>query len=188
MTETYHLEFCWGVSRGRDSYGYNICSLKVDGVKASSCNGGGYDMRGTVLGNWLARTFPKKLLRLRPEDTGGKPLYGLAFHDPKFDPWKMKVRPEDVSCLIPQACVGKTLREVKEKNFGVVDLAAYQAFYRASSPWSTRRHRVPQINGAYGVSSVERIGEAIGLKFMRLDRNGRFWRVTVGRRKRMSHG
>ena len=45
------LTFKWTVSRGRDSYGYNIVTLRVDGDKVSSCNGGGYDMKGTCLGN-----------------------------------------------------------------------------------------------------------------------------------------
>lgn len=58
------LEFKWGVSRGRDSYGYNICSLYVDGIKVSSCNGGGYDMKGTALGNWVASVFAKRLTRI----------------------------------------------------------------------------------------------------------------------------
>lgn len=58
------LEFKWGVSRGRDSYGYNICSLYVNGDKVSSCNGGGYDMKGTALGNWVAKAFAKRLTRI----------------------------------------------------------------------------------------------------------------------------
>ncbi len=66
--DKYILEYKWTVSRGRESYGYNICSLYVDGKKVSSCNGGGYDMKGTALGNWIARKFEKELLALKPED------------------------------------------------------------------------------------------------------------------------
>ena len=47
------LEFIWTVSRGRETYGYNICSLYSNGVKVSSCNGGGYDMQGVCLANYL---------------------------------------------------------------------------------------------------------------------------------------
>ena len=38
------LKFKYTTSRGRDSYGYNICSLWVDGEKKASTCGGGYDM------------------------------------------------------------------------------------------------------------------------------------------------
>ena len=60
-----HLEFKWTVSRGRDSYGYNICTLRADWRLAARCNGGGYDMKGTNLGNWLASEFAGRLLRLK---------------------------------------------------------------------------------------------------------------------------
>lgn len=62
------LEFKWTVSRGRDTYGYNICSLYVDGQKVSACNGGGYDMKGTALGNWIARTYADRLCALSEQD------------------------------------------------------------------------------------------------------------------------
>lgn len=48
--KTKVLQFKWTISRGRDTYGYNICSLYVDGKKVSGCSGGGYDMMGTCLG------------------------------------------------------------------------------------------------------------------------------------------
>jgi hypothetical protein len=34
--------------------------------KVSSCNGGGYDMKGTALGNFIARAFSAELLKLKP--------------------------------------------------------------------------------------------------------------------------
>jgi len=58
---TKSLEFRWTVSKGRDTYGYNICSLWVDGVKVSSCNGGGYDMQGTAFAEWLQDNFQDRL-------------------------------------------------------------------------------------------------------------------------------
>jgi hypothetical protein len=66
--KTKTLEIKWTVSRARDTHGYNICTLYVDGRKAAACNGGGYDMKGTVLGNWLASAFADRLLKLKPED------------------------------------------------------------------------------------------------------------------------
>lgn len=67
-TRTYSLEFKWTVSRGRDTYGYNICTLYVDGRKVSRCNGGGYDMKGTCLGTWIAQEFADELRALTPAD------------------------------------------------------------------------------------------------------------------------
>lgn len=61
------LEFKWGTSRGRDTYGYTICTLYTDGSKVSSCNGGGYDMKGTALGRYIARAYADRLNALRPE-------------------------------------------------------------------------------------------------------------------------
>lgn len=58
------LNFKWTVSRGQDTYGYNICSLYVDGVKVASCNGGGYDMQGTVFAEYLNQNYSEQLERL----------------------------------------------------------------------------------------------------------------------------
>jgi hypothetical protein len=49
-----HLNISWSVSRGQDTYGYNICRLDDTRTgKRYHLNGGGYDMIGTVLGDWL---------------------------------------------------------------------------------------------------------------------------------------
>lgn len=62
------LEFRWTVSRGRDTYGYNICTLYADGERVARCNGGGYDMKGTVFGDFIAKRYADRLLALRAED------------------------------------------------------------------------------------------------------------------------
>ncbi len=61
VSETY-LAVRWSTSRGRDTYGYNICSV-TDQVtsKRYSCNGGGYDMLGTSFGEWLTETYQNAL-------------------------------------------------------------------------------------------------------------------------------
>ena len=56
------LVLSWSISRGRDTSGYNICRL-------DSCNtgkryrtmGGGYDMVGAALGEWLTREHQDEL-------------------------------------------------------------------------------------------------------------------------------
>lgn len=58
---TKQLHFKWTISRGRDTYGYNICTLLVEGEKVGKTCGGGYDMQGTVLGQWLQNEFQYEL-------------------------------------------------------------------------------------------------------------------------------
>ena len=56
------LDLSWSVSRGRDTYGYNICRLDdCTTGKRYRTSGGGYDMVGTVFGKWLAETFQDEL-------------------------------------------------------------------------------------------------------------------------------
>jgi rubredoxin len=62
------IEIIWGTSRGRNTYGYTTCTLRENGKRIAACNGGGYDMRGTVLGNWLTYAYRDRLLALRPQD------------------------------------------------------------------------------------------------------------------------
>ncbi len=57
-----NLHFRWTVSRGRDTYGYNICTLLVDGEKKGKCMGGGYDMTGTAFGEWIEKDYQPQLL------------------------------------------------------------------------------------------------------------------------------
>ena len=63
-----HLRLSWSISRGNETYGYNICRL--DDTKAGrrfKCMGGGYDMVGTCFGDWLENTHQEKLLALVKE-------------------------------------------------------------------------------------------------------------------------
>lgn len=61
----YRLSLSWSTSRGRDTYGYNICRLDVQqGTESPTryrCNGGGYDMVGTVVGKWIQDNFQERL-------------------------------------------------------------------------------------------------------------------------------
>ena len=162
------LEFKWTVSRGRDTYGYNICTLYVDGRKVARCNGGGYDMQGTCLGNFIASHYRDRLNALpesvfeghRRNGQNVKELYGLTYHDPNFDPGKAIV--EHAPVFGGEADSGKTVAELEAQNKSL-GLERYQAFYKASSNVPTERHTEPLIDGACGMSSVERIANAIGL-------------------------
>ena len=55
------LEIKWSISRGRDTDGYNICSLWTRTGKVASCMGGGYDMTGTCLGDYIQNAYQKEL-------------------------------------------------------------------------------------------------------------------------------
>lgn len=80
-------QFKYTVSRGAETYGYNICTLYINGEKVSSCNGGGYDMRGTALGDWIEVQWPDEIKALpasfRDKKGFQKGFYGLTHRDGK---------------------------------------------------------------------------------------------------------
>lgn len=89
-----YLHLSWSVSRGIETYGYNICRLDDNATnKRYKCMGGGYDMVGTVIGQWLADQYQDRLRdlavtyqeRLQPYgSTNWKQipgLYGITFRD-----------------------------------------------------------------------------------------------------------
>ena len=61
-----HLSLSWSVSKGRYTYGYNICRLddRNNGHRFRTI-GGGYDMIGTVFGEWLQHYYQKELLEIK---------------------------------------------------------------------------------------------------------------------------
>ena len=73
------LQFKWTTSRGKDSYGYNICSLWIGRHKVASCNGGGYDMQGTAFGEWIQDNFQDRLKKIDAEK-----YYGLKFYSKDY--------------------------------------------------------------------------------------------------------
>lgn len=162
------FEVKWTVSRGRETYGWNICTLwnaPLWGKRKAlaRCNGGNYDMEGTVWGTWLETTFPDRLRKLTKE------YYGLTFHDPEYDPG---------TCVLDD---GRTVQEAEAAgdSFG---LDRYRAFYGASSKVPTERHRIPLIDGACGCRSMEELGRAIGVtwKIIYTSKNRDFYEVTIG--------
>jgi len=171
------LEFKWGVSRGRDTMGDNICSLYVDGEKVSSCNGGGYDMRGTSLGHYIERAFAQRLIKLeipmnRRNGQDIQEYYGLTFHDPGFDPGKAIIGQDCTDRTFSGKSEGKTVEQA-EKDGDTAGLERYQAFYSASSKTPDEKHRIPLIDGACGMSSVEKIMNAINLSLEFVTQRGK---------------
>lgn len=83
-----HLSISWSVSRGQDTYGYNICRLdSYNTGKRYRCIGGGYDMIGTVFGDWLEDEYQERLHKFfaTQEKTEGysnvKNFYGARIRD-----------------------------------------------------------------------------------------------------------
>ncbi len=59
--ENYYLKIKVTTSRARDTYGWNIVTLWDDDVRYST-KGGGYDMFGTVIGDWLFTKYKNRLI------------------------------------------------------------------------------------------------------------------------------
>lgn len=65
MTKEHTLHITFGTSRGRDTYGYTVVTLREAGQVKARCNGGGYDMRGTVFADWLQAEYQDRLMTIR---------------------------------------------------------------------------------------------------------------------------
>lgn len=83
-----HLTLSWSISRARDTYGYDVCLLddRLTG-KRYRCNGGGYDMIGTVFGEWLQDVYQKELsalLQSKPYELGQYGTCAAAKSHPEF--------------------------------------------------------------------------------------------------------
>ena len=140
------LKFKYTTSKGRDTYNYNICSLWVDGEKQSSTCGGGYDMKGKALGNWIARKFQNELLEFKEE------FYGLKFYDPNWQP--------STECLE---------KEKKDELTKLTGLARYQDFYKQSSNLPTEKHTHATLDGACGFGCMTAILKNIGYSLKYVD-------------------
>jgi hypothetical protein len=60
-----YLTIKWTVSRARDTYGYNVCTLTDTRGRKVRCDGGGYDMTGTALGDYLGAWHQGELLAIK---------------------------------------------------------------------------------------------------------------------------
>lgn len=143
----HELRITYGTSRGRDTYGYTLVSLREYGRKVATCNGGGYDMRGTVFGEWLEKTYGERLLKLA------------------------KAKPRAFSQYNWNGVDGADSRYVSVAADRKVELygGTYYANGQGKSEYHTARAPFVSLNGACGFRSMQRIAEAIGLKVRILD-------------------
>lgn len=105
LVENFHsFSLKWSTSRGRDTYGYRVCTMylnRYEGneLKVSSCNGGGYDLAGTALGDWMQVYFQEELKKLSSDIGSNTPwntrgtFYGLSFYDQKRNKRRKNWRP-----------------------------------------------------------------------------------------------
>lgn len=117
-----HLTISWSVSRGRDTYGYNICRLDDrQSGKRYRCSGGGYDMIGKVFGDWLEEVYQSELVALVAN--------------------------------LPQIPYGTTKRKQIAEDIN-------PSFYGLT----IREDGSVSLDGACGISSMQRIARALGLE------------------------
>ena len=144
-------KFKWAVSKARDTYGYNVCTLYVDNKKVARCNGGGYDMEGTCFGRYLQQEFSDRLVKLTTQYTG------LRFNDPDFDPGQVVID-------------GMTIDEREQTGISL-GLERYQADHSASLPIPTERHHVPLLDGGCGMDEMFKIANAIGIDVLYIEKS-----------------
>lgn len=78
-TQINKLMLSWAVSKGSNTLGYNICRLddRNNGRRFRTI-GGGYDMVGTVFGNWLEHNYQPELLKIKDSA-----FYGMTYRADK---------------------------------------------------------------------------------------------------------
>lgn len=86
--QIHSVSISWGISRGRETYGWNICKATSNQTgKAYRTTGGGYDMLGTVIGEWFAAEYQTHLQALVHANLDGFVKYGSngsTLHNPSF--------------------------------------------------------------------------------------------------------
>jgi hypothetical protein len=116
-----NLAIKWTVSRGQDTYGYNICSLWTNGTKVASCMGGGYDMQGTSLGIYLECAYQPELQAwVTAHSSELVPAYGDVMKHPDY--YGMTIHPSGkagISVSLDGGCGYEAMRRVAEDILGL---------------------------------------------------------------------
>jgi len=125
LRENWRLEtltFNWTTSRAWNSRGWNICTLKgFKGDKIASTCGGGYDMKGTVLGEMINKYFTHELKKLVANsgsmDTPSG-FYGLSHYNPNAKTSKRRFLKRATSytrTYVDGGCGFDSMRRILEK-------------------------------------------------------------------------
>ena len=123
------LTLSTGTSRGRETDGYTIVRLLDETTgKRYRCMGGGYDMQGTVFGEWLQDVYQRELREIA--DQAYSRTVAALNTDNSRDPFTLE-------------------RTVNEHGLYGMSLRADGSVY---------------LDGACGMSSMERIAKALQLR------------------------
>lgn len=114
MIEPTYLSVKRTTSRGRDTYGYNICTVTDQETgKKYRCNGGGYDLLGRSVGNWLEDRYQDELLAIKDQaythwipsedgpwdqNTNRGGLYGMNYYGPNDSGRAVRVSLDGGAC------------------------------------------------------------------------------------------
>ncbi len=116
------LKFRWGTSRGRDTWGYTVCTLTdTHGNRLAQTIGGGYDMMGTCIGELINKYFGnelKKLVANFGSDDTPTGLYRLTHYNPKAKSHKrrhLKRANEHTQSYVDGACGISSMRRILNK-------------------------------------------------------------------------
>ena len=120
MTNIKSLTVKWSISKAQDTYGYNICTvINDDNGERFKCLGGGYDMLGTSLANFIEKEYQAELianhdqaysLRGYPEnmqDASKQGFYGMTAHAKGGECYKVSL---DGACGI--SAIERIIKEV----------------------------------------------------------------------------
>lgn len=111
------LSLSWSVSRGRDTYGYNICRLDSrNSGRRYKCMGGGYDMIGTVFGDFLESEYQDQLRALvapLPKVQYGSTSWLQIAEDINPSFYGLTIRP-DGHVSLDGACGFSSMRRIAE--------------------------------------------------------------------------
>jgi len=155
MIKTNYLALSWSVSRGMDTYGYNICRLdsRESGTRYK-CMGGGYDMVGTCIGKWLAAEYQDRLLQIAEQASfkrengenisNDKGLYGMHYY------------PEQNKIVLDGACGKESMLRIAEA-LGI----------RVTGNWNKR------LNRGYGAYEGYFVTDYGNVEALQADENGK---------------
>tara|TARA_R110001599_G_scaffold286765_1_gene489265 strand:+ start:490 stop:975 length:486 start_codon:yes stop_codon:yes gene_type:complete len=135
------LVFRWSTSRARETYGYNVCTLFVNGIKKGSTCGGGYDMKGTALAEFLENAYQDRLLKL---------------HRRSSSRWSIHPTRNKRLRTLKQS---KKAREWKPGKWWKGELYGLHSYYQKGQ---TKPKNI-SLDGGCGFQSMEKIAKNIGL-------------------------
>lgn len=143
------LRYSWSISRGRDTYGYNLLTLREDGQKVASTCGGGYDMQGTVLADWLLSAYPERMKALASIHAGSL----------------VKVAPNGAYIWTSRTNAFDRVTSDKGQRFDTYKKNKHYSPQALSGLWLEPKTGQAVLDGACGINSVQAVIKALGLTF-----------------------